>query len=58
MMRTEIYEAYSETNDMTFIMEDVYENDIPISTECKGFYFGIPEEKLTEFYYGKLKAGF
>jgi hypothetical protein len=57
-MRTEIYETYSEESDMTFIMEDVWNDGDLISTECKGFYFGIPDEKLTKVYYGKLKAEF
>lgn len=58
MARTEIYTVYSKDGDLTFIMEDVYENDEPVSTECKGFYFGEPSEILNKTYYGKLKATF
>lgn len=58
MTRTEIYTVYSEEGDMTFIMEDVWEGEEPVSTECKGFYFGAPDENLTKTYYGKLKAEF
>lgn len=46
-----IYTAYSEEADMTFIMEDV-----DGFTRVAGFYYGEPDEKATNYYYGKLKA--
>lgn len=57
-MRTEIYEAYSESNDITFIMEDTFNGEDLMSTECKGFYFGEPDSDATKKFYGKLKAEF
>ena len=55
-IRTEIYTVFSQDRYMTFIMEEVFENEEPISVECKGFYFGEPDEELTKAYYGELKA--
>lgn len=55
-MRTEIYTAYSNESDMTFIMEDIYKGDNIVSTEVKGFYYGEPKDKYTKEYYGELKA--
>lgn len=54
----EIYQVYSKESDMTFIMEDVFEDLQCISTEVIGFYWGKPtKEDLNEFK-GKLKATF
>lgn len=55
-MNKTVYECYSSDGDMTFIMEDIWDNDELVSTEVKGFYFGEPNEKCTEIFYGKLKA--
>jgi hypothetical protein len=56
-MRKVTYTAYAPDADMTFIMEDTYdENDNIISTECIGFYYGEPDDQLTEQYKGDLKA--
>lgn len=56
-MKTEIYTAYAQRNDMTFIMQDVYnEADKLISTECVGWYWGAPSEAETAEFIGKLKA--
>lgn len=57
-MRTEIYETYSSEADITFIMEDTFNGDECISTECKGFYYGEPDSDATKKFYGKLKAEF
>ncbi len=53
-----LYTAYSEERDMTFIMEDVIKGEEYISTECKGFYYGKPDDKLTKDYYGILKENY
>lgn len=50
-MKNEIYTVYSQEGDMTFIMEDT-NNTISV----KGFYFGEPNDELTEEYYGKFVA--
>ena len=56
-MRKVTYTAYAPDADMTFILEDTYdENDNIISTECVGFYYGDPADLLTEKYKGDLKA--
>ena len=39
-------------------MEDVYKDDVCISTEIKGFYYGAADEQATAEFYGKLKAEF
>jgi hypothetical protein len=57
-MRTEIYDVYSSEADITFIMEDTFNDDELVATECKGFYYGEPDTDSTEKYYGKLKAEF
>lgn len=56
-MEKQIYTAYAEENDMTFIMVDTINKfgDL-ISTECVGWYFGEPEEDSTKAFYGELKA--
>jgi hypothetical protein len=53
-----VYPVYSRENDITTIFEDVCNGDILISTEVKGFYFGIPDENTTNQFYGKLKADY
>lgn len=58
-MRKELYPVYAREHDITFIMEETYdEKGEPISTECVGFYYGEPTEKDTQFFKGKLKASF
>lgn len=51
-----IYTTYSESEDMTFILKDVFVDDDWKSTEVVGFYFGEPTEENTALYTGKLKA--
>jgi len=52
-----IYNVYSESSDMTFIMQDILENTTKlISTEVIGFYYGKPDINSTEQYIGSLKA--
>lgn len=55
-----IYTTYSEDTDITFILEDIIDIKIDevISTEIKGFYYGHENDKLTQEYYGELKANF
>lgn len=51
--------TYSASDDMTFILEEVYDKDgNPVSTECVGFYYGEPNEIDTNSYYGKLRADY
>ena len=56
-MKKVIYGVYAPNWDMTFVMEDVYndKNDI-ISTECVGWYHGEPTTKDNKTFYGKLKG--
>lgn len=55
-----LYGNYSEESDITYVMRDTVENGIEkiISTECVGFYYGIPELEYIEKYQGTLKAEF
>lgn len=50
------YTVYSESSDMTFIMNDTIIDGETTSTECIGWYYGKPNEKYTNEYKGKLKA--
>lgn len=53
----DIYEAYASANDITFILEDTFDEDGEIiSTECVGWYYGEPSEDDTKRFYGKLKG--
>ena len=56
----EIYGIYSKEADITMILEDIIQNDTKkcISTEVKGFYYGMPEIALIKKYNGELKAEF
>jgi hypothetical protein len=54
--RKEIYSVFSQEADMTFIMEDVWDGDDVISTEVKGFYYGMPNEEFNKSFYNDLKA--
>lgn len=57
MLKKVIEALYSPYGDMTFIMEDTYDEDgEPVSTECVGWYYGEPDEKSTKVFIGKLKA--
>ena len=55
-MKKEIYTTYAPDTDITFIMCDTYDGEDINSTEVVGFYYGGPDEKLTEMYIGKVKA--
>lgn len=58
-MKKELYSTYAKNDDMTFIMEDTYNEDGEIiSTECVGFYFGEPNDESNTQFKGKLKAEF
>ena len=58
-MEKEIIVSYSVETDMTFILEEIYNDEgETISVEIKGFYFGQPEEQATNDFYGKLKVEF
>ena len=58
-MKTEIVATYAPDTDITFILREEYEeNGDPISTEVVGFYYGKPDEKLTNEFNGKVKANF
>lgn len=58
--RKVVYGEYSETADITFIMQDIIEKETGkcISTEVIGFYYGIPDVEYIEEYSGRLKAEF
>lgn len=56
-----IYGAYSESNDITFVMKDYIDGDGKIiSTEVVGFVYGneVNNEELLRENIGKLKAAF
>lgn len=56
----ETEEVYSEESDMTFIMENTYNNltgRIETAT-CVGFYYGEPSLENDEKYRGRLTANF
>ena len=54
--RKEIYSVFSQEADITFIMEEVLDGDDVVSTEVKGFYYGMPNEEFDKVFYGDLKA--
>lgn len=54
--KNEVYTAYAQNNDMTFIMQDTYEGDEVKTTECIGWYYGAPSDEDTKTFSGKLKA--
>lgn len=57
--KKEIYTTYAPDSDMTFILEDVLDEDGElISTEVIGFYFGEELDSYTEAFIGELKAIF
>lgn len=56
-----IYGVYAETEDITFIMKDILDNNEDVlSTEVIGFVYGneIDNQKVLGQYIGKLKAEF
>ena len=58
-MKKELYGVYAPSWDMTFIVEDTYnENGDLLSTECVGWYHGEPDERDNETFKGKLKASY
>ena len=54
----EIVATYAPDMDMTFILRETYsdEQNIWISTEVVGFYYGEPNNDLTQQHVGQLKA--
>lgn len=58
-MNVRIFTIYAGRDDITFIMEELLDDDdTTISLECKGFHFGRPEPKCVLDYYGDLKADY
>lgn len=57
-MQTKVYPIYSESADITFIMQDLYSNNTLLSTEVIGFYYGSPDEQLTKQYTNDPIAAF
>lgn len=54
-----IYTIYTPNDDITFIMEESYNGkEQLIALECKGFYFGEPDERSTRAFYNDYKAEF
>ena len=49
--KTEIFTAYSQEADITFILKDGRK-----STSVVGFYYGEPDDEATRKFYGKLTA--
>lgn len=50
-MRKELETAYAADSDMTFIIENTYDEDDEIlKIEVVGFYFGEPDEEATKMY--------
>ena len=53
---------YCEEDDMTFLIESIYDGDLDdsilISQECVGWYYGEPTEENTRKYYRDLKADY
>ena len=58
--RNMVYNAYSDAQDITFIMQDTINvrTDNCISTEVIGFYYGEPNREDNRKFSGKLKAEF
>ena len=55
---TEIITTYAPDTDMTFILRESYSGEELVSTEVVGFYYGEPDDNLTQYYIGNLKAVF
>ena len=55
MSKTEVFTAYSPEVDMTFIVEEVT-NDDNITIKVVGFYYGTPNDDCTRVFYGKNEA--
>lgn len=55
MSKREVYTAYSEKADMTFIIEEVT-NDNTVTVKVVGFYYGEPDDDCTRVFYGKNEA--
>ena len=54
---TEIYTAYSEEADITFILKDKYDKYGEVATTAVvGWHYGEPDRKITTEYIGKLVA--
>jgi hypothetical protein len=53
-----VYSIYSSSYDITFIIEDRWSRKTGelLSTTCKGFYYGTPNETDTREFYGRLTA--
>lgn len=53
---------YCKEDDMTFLIESVYDGDrdgsVLISQECVGWYYGEPTEENTKTFYKSLKADY
>ena len=59
MVSRKIYTAYAADTDMTFIMEESSTDNghgIVTKTRVAGFYYGEPQERLTEKYFNDLEA--
>lgn len=47
---------YASEADITFLLQDHYENGSLISQECVGWYYGQPDDSKTKLYAGSIKA--
>ena len=52
----EYEDVYSEESDMTFIMENHYDNGTLKTITCVGWYFGEPSVENDEYYKHKLTS--
>ncbi len=55
-MEVKVEPIYSEKDDMTFIMQNTYEDGCLSSKELLGWYHGEPNENNDREYVGKFKA--
>ena len=56
-MKEEIYTAYAERNDITFIMKDTFDESGELcQTECIGWHYGEPDDLIDKMYSDSLVA--
>ncbi len=56
-MKEEIYTAYANRNDITFIMKDTFDESGELrQTECIGWYYGEPDDLANKTFSDSLVA--
>ena len=58
MKEVKIREVYVKEEDITFILKETFFRGEPLSTESCGFYYGKPDDEMTEEYIGVNTAEF